>query len=89
VGGFYDAVEKAKSLAGLAGKPVRLKTYTGRASTLGVVGKLLGVSEDSARTLAAIGAVLSDHRVQNAMAEIHAADLRGRGALVLAPTPIR
>jgi protease-4 len=88
VGGFYDAVDKAKSLAGLAGKPVRLKTYTGRNTTLGLVGKLLGVSEDSARTLAAIGAVLSDRRVQVAMGEIHAADLRSKGALVLAPTPI-
>ena len=88
VGGFYDAVDKAKALANLAGKPVRLKTYVGRNSTLGVVGKLLGVSEDSARTLATIGAVLSDRRVQGAMGELHAADLRSRGALVLAPTPI-
>jgi len=89
VGGFYDAVDKAKSLAGLAGKPVRLKTYTGRNTTLGLVGKLLGVSEDSARTLATIGGVLSDRRVQAALGEIHAADLRSKGALVLAPTPIR
>jgi protease-4 len=89
VGGFYDAVDKAKALAGLAGKPVRLKTYVGRPSTLGAVGKLLGVSEDSARTLALIGGVLSDRRVQAAMGEIHTADLRSKGALVLAPTPIR
>jgi protease-4 len=89
VGGFYDAVDKAKALANLAGKPVRLKTYVGRASTLGVVGKLLGVSEDSARALATIGAVLSDRRVQGALGELHDADLRSKGALVLAPTPIR
>ncbi len=88
VGGFYDAVDKAKALAGLAGKPVRLKTYVGRASGLGIVGKLLGVSEDSARALATVGAVLSDRRVQGALGEVHAADLRSRGALVLAPTPI-
>src|ERR1700761_7589255 len=67
VGGFYDAVDKAKALAGLAGKPVRLKTYVGRASTLGALGKLLGVSEDSARILATAGSVLADRRVQNAM----------------------
>ncbi|MGZ3280801.1 MAG: signal peptide peptidase SppA [Caulobacteraceae bacterium] len=89
VGGFYDAVDKAKALAGLAGKPVRLKTYVGRPSTLGAFGKLLGVSEESARTLAVIGSVLADRRVQGVMSEIHAADLRSRGALVLAPTPIR
>ena len=73
----------AKALAGLAGKPVR-PTSTPATSTLGIVGKLLGVSEDSARTLAAIGSVLSDRRVQGAMGEIHAVDLRSRGALVLA-----
>jgi protease-4 len=89
VGGFYDAVDKAKALAGLSGKAVRLKTFVGRPSTLGLVGKLLGVSEDSARTLATIGAVLSDRRVQAALGELHAADLRSQGALVLAPTPIR
>ena len=89
VGGFYDAVDKAKALAGLAGKPVRLRTFTGRTSTLGILGKLLGVSEDSAKTLATLSAVLSDRRVQAAMGEIHAADLRSKGALVLAPTPIR
>jgi hypothetical protein len=36
-----------------------------------------------------VGAVLSDRRVQIAMGELHAADLRSRGALVLGPTPIR
>ena len=68
---------------------MRLKTFVGRNNTLGVVGRLLGVSEDSARTLATIGAVRGDRRVQAAMSEIHAADLRSKGALVLAPTPIR
>jgi protease-4 len=88
LGGFYDAVDKAKTLAGIPGQPVQLKTYTGRPSSLGAFGKLLGVSEDSARTLATLGAVLGDRRVQTLMGELHAADLRGKGALVLAPTPI-
>jgi protease-4 len=88
LGGFYDGVDKAKALTGLGGQAVRLKIYSGRPSTLGVVGKLLGVSEDSAHTLALLGAVLGDPRVQGLMGEVHAADLRSKGALVLAPTPI-
>jgi protease-4 len=89
LGGFYDAVDKAKSLAGIAGQPVRLKTFTGRPSTLGAIGRLLGVSEESAHTLALLGGVLGDPRVQGLLGQIHAQDLRSRGALVLAPTPIR
>ena len=89
LGGFYDAVDKAKALSKLAGQPVRLKTYAGRGSTLGALGKLLGVSEESARTLAVLSSVLGDRRVQGVLSDVHAADLRSKGALVLAPTPVR
>jgi protease-4 len=89
VGGFYDAVDRAKNLAGIAGQSVRLKTYSGRPSTLGAFGRLLGVSEDSARTLAVLGAVLGDPKVQGLMGQIHAEQLRSNGAMILAPTPIR
>jgi protease-4 len=89
LGGFYDAVDKAKALSGLSGRSVRLKTYSGRASTLGLIGRVLGVSEDSARTLALMGSVLSDPRVKGLLNQVHAEDLRSRGALVLAPTPVR
>ena len=89
VGGFYDAVDRAKALSGLVGQPVRLKTYSGRPSTLGVFGRLLGVSEDSARVLTTLGAVLGDPKVQGLMGQVHAAQLRSNGALLLAPTPVR
>jgi protease-4 len=89
LGGFYDAVDKAKGLAGLSGQAVRLKTISGRPSALGAVGKLLGVSEDSASALALMGSVLADPKVQGLMNQVHAADLRAHGALVLAPTPVR
>ena len=88
LGGFYDAVDKAKALAGISGEPAQLKTFSGRQSTLGALGRLLGVSEDSARTLATMSAVLGDRRVQGVLGQLHAEDLRSRGALVLAPTPI-
>ena len=41
------------------------------------------------RTLAVMAAVLGDPKVQGLVSEIHAANLRAHGALVLAPTPIR
>jgi protease IV len=88
LGGFFDAVDKAKSLSGLSGQPVRLKTYAGHPSTLGALGKILGVSEDSARTLALMGTVLADPKVQGLLGQIHADQLRSKGALVLAPTPV-
>ena len=58
LGGFYDAVDKAKALAGSSCQSVRLKTYSGHASTLGALGRVLGVSEDSARSLALAGSAL-------------------------------
>jgi protease-4 len=89
VGGFYEAVDKAKALSGLSGQAVRLKTITAHPGGLGAWGKLLGVSDDSIHTLAMFGAVLGDPRVQSLLAQAHTADLRSRGALVLAPTPVR
>ena len=89
LGGFYDAVDKAKALSNLTGQAVRLKVVTARPNPLGAFGKLLGVGDDSVRTLAAIAAVLGDPKVQGLVSQIHAANLRAHGAMVLAPTPIR
>jgi protease-4 len=89
LGGFYDAVDKAKALSNLTGQAVRLKVVTARPNPLGAFGKLLGVGDDSVRTLAVIASVLGDPKVQGLVSEIHAANLRAHGALVLAPTPIR
>jgi protease-4 len=88
IGGFYEAVDKAKALSGVAGQSVRLKTYSGHASTLGALGKLLGVSEESAKTLAVLGSVLGDPKVQGVLGQVHAAQMRSNGAMVLAPTPV-
>jgi protease-4 len=88
LGGFYDAVDKAKSLAGLAGRAVRLKPVSVRENPLGALGRLMGMGEDEVRVLATLGAVLGDPKVQGLMSQVHAAGLRDRGALVLAPTPV-
>jgi protease-4 len=89
LGGFYDAVDKAKALAGIAGQPVRLKTVSAHPSTLGAFGRALGVSQDSLRVLATLGAVMGDPRVQSLTSAVNQAQLRDQGALVLAPTPVK
>jgi protease-4 len=89
LGGFYEAVDKAKALSGLSGKAVRLKRITAGTSPLGAFGKALGLSEDGVRTLATLGAVMSDPKVQAVLGEANAVRLREQGALVLAPTPVR
>jgi protease-4 len=88
LGGFYDAVDKAKQLAGIKGD-ARLKRMTPNASTFEALEKILGVSASSARTLAAAAWVFGDPRAKGLMDEMAQARLRSQGAMVLAPTPIR
>jgi protease-4 len=88
LGGFYEAVDKAKALAGLSGKAVRLKRVTAHASALGAWAKVLGVSEDGVRALALIGAVMGDPKVQGLISEANTVRVRAQGATVLAPMPV-
>jgi len=87
LGGFYDAVDKAKALAGVQG-PIGIRTISAHASSLGAIGRALGVSEDSLKAMGMISAVMSDPRAQSFARAVGEADLRDRGALVLAPTPV-
>src|SRR6185369_8815076 len=84
LGGFYDAVDKAKALANITGE-ARLKRITPNASAFEALQKILGVSASSARTLAAAAWLFGDPRLMDQMAQ---ARLRSQGAMVLAPTPI-
>jgi protease-4 len=88
IGGFYDAVERAKALSGLKGE-VRLKHMRSTASPFEVLERALGVSAMSVRTLAASAWLLGDPRAEAIMDEMADARLRGQGAMVLAPTPVR
>ena len=89
VGGFYDAVDKAKALAGVQGQTLGLKSVRAYASPLGAVGRALGISEESLKTLAMLSAVMGDPRVQSLTQAMSRADLQSHGsALVLAPTPV-
>jgi protease-4 len=87
LGGFYQAVEKAKALAGLEGD-IRLKRLTPSASPFETLEKLMGVQASSARTLAAAAWVLGDPRAKGLMDAVADQRLRERGATVLAPRPL-
>jgi protease-4 len=90
LGGFYDAVDKARTLAKLK-DDVRLKRMDGSPSPFEAFEKFLGVSETSARTLAAAAWVMGDPRSQAILDEMAKARLRAApgGASVLADTPVR
>jgi protease IV len=86
IGGFYQAVDKAKALAGLKGE-VNLRRVAPRDGPIEALENLLGVQAASARTLAAAAWVLGDPRAQSLIDRAAEARMRERGALVLAPKP--
>lgn len=90
LGGYYEAVDKAKALAKLNGD-VRIKHMQGGKSPFEAFEKFLGVSETSAKTLAAAAWVLGDPRSQAILDEMAKARLRAApgGASVLADMPVR
>ena len=84
VGGFYEAVDRAKALAGISGE-ARLKRVTPGASPVEAIQKLLGVEATSAKTLAAAAWVFGDPRAEAIIDQAAQARLRDSGAMVLAP----
>jgi len=84
LGGFYDAVDKAKQLAGVSGE-ARLKRMSPSNSPFEALQKMLGVSASSARTLAAAAWLFGDPKAQRMMDELAQARLRDQGAMVLSP----
>jgi protease-4 len=84
LGGFYDAVDKAKQLAGVTGE-ARLKRLSPNNSPFEALQKMLGVSASSARTLAAATWLFGDPKAQQVMDDLAQARLRSQGALVLSP----
>ena len=90
LGGFYQAVDKAKSLANLKGD-VRLKRMDGGKSPFEALEQALGISSASMKTLAASAWILGDPRSEAILDELATARLRAApgGASVLADTPVR
>lgn len=89
VGGFYQAVDKARQLAKLdADTPLR--RMTPQSGALESLQRALGVSAGSARSLAAAAWVFGDPRAQQLLDQLAEARMRSDGkATVLAPMPIR
>lgn len=87
IGGYYDAIERAKALAGLEGE-VRLKHMRATASPFEMLERAFGVSAASVRVLAASAWLLADPRAEAVMDELATARMRQNGAHVLAPTPV-
>ena len=85
LGGFYQAVDRAKALAGLSGQTVRLKPVTARRSPFEAIQHAFGMTESSIRTLSAAAELLNDPRARSVIDELSSARLRGQGATVLAP----
>jgi len=90
IGGFYQAVDKAKQLAKLEGD-VTLRRMTPQEGAFEALQNALGVSATSARSLAAAAWVFGDPRAQSIIDQVAEAKLRGSqgGGTVLAPMPIR
>lgn len=86
LGGFYQAVDKAKALAGLKGQ-VRLRRMNEQVSPFEALQQALGISATSVRTLAAAAWLMGDPRAQAIMDELARARLGAGGTTVMAPTP--
>ena len=86
VGGFYQAVDKAKALAGISGD-VRLKTVSAHKSPFDTIAQAFGVSSSAARSFGQVAWLLNDPKAQSALRDLTEAKLRSQGALVLAPLP--
>ena len=86
LGGFYEAVDKAKALAGLTGE-VRLKRMGSSRSALEALGRVFSADAASLKGLSDLGRVLSDPKVQGVMDQARVVSLGPQGADVLAPAP--
>jgi protease IV len=85
LGGFPQAVERAKALAGIKGD-ARLKPFTGTTNPFAAFARLFGASADSARLMAEVGELARDPEARAVLGRLHDAQLRQEGATVLAPT---
>jgi protease-4 len=88
VGGFYQAVDKAKALAGLSGQAVSLKAYKAQTSPFEALQRAFGVSDAALHALESATAILGDPRSQSMLDQLNTARLGARGdAMALAPLP--
>jgi protease-4 len=87
IGGFYEAVDKAKALAKIpAAEEVKFKNYPHQKGFFESLSRSFGASESSIKVLAAAGWVMSDPRAEAILDQAADARLRSQShAAVLAP----
>jgi protease IV len=88
LGGFYDAVDRARSLAKL-NQDVRFKVFPRQTGFFEAIGRMFGGSESSAETMGRVAFLLSDPRVEAVTRQLRDERLRSmnQGA-VLAPAAV-
>jgi protease IV len=86
IGGFPQAVDRAKALAGITGT-ARLKLFATSTNPFAAIARLFGASADSARLLVAASELAQDPDARALIESLHEARLREAGATVLAPIP--
>jgi protease-4 len=85
LGGFPQAIDRAKALAGIQGA-ARLKPFATQPNPFEALGRLLGANADGAQLLAEAGGFAADPDGRALLAVVREARLRAAGAgLVLAP----
>jgi protease-4 len=86
LGGFPQAVDRAKALAGIKGA-AQLKPFETSANPFAAIARLFGAGADSARLMAAASELSQDPDARALIESLHEARLREAGATVLAPIP--
>jgi protease-4 len=86
LGGFYDAVERAKALGGIKGG-AKLVDFGGQGSPLQSLRRMVGASITSARVVSSGADLMASPMASNISNRLVEARLRGMGATVLAPAP--
>jgi protease-4 len=86
LGGFYDAVERAKALGGIKGG-AKLVAYGSEGSSWEAIRRMVGASITSARVVSSGADLMATPGVSSLSQRLVEARLRGMGATVLAPTP--
>jgi protease-4 len=86
IGGFQQAVERAKALARITGQ-ARLKPIETSPNPFAAIARLFGAGADSTRLMATASELAQDPDASALMAAMRDARLRQAGATVLAPIP--
>ena len=86
IGGFYDAVDRAKALSG-TNQELRLKWMVSESTPFEAISRMFGVSATSARSLAATAWILGDPRAEAILDEMAWSRRPAGSAAVRAPQP--